>query len=293
MNLQHIGHYRLLKKLGRGGMGDVYQAQDLRLNRYVAVKIFPPQYSSDEQRVLRFVQEAQLASAINHPNVLTIHDLGEEGGTHYLVTEFVDGETLRRRLQRGALAHSETVAIAIGAARALDAAHDYWVVHRDIKPENVMIRCDGLVKILDFGLAKALENPLFASGGPRVETSPGMVPGTIWYAPPERLRGEAADPRSDLFSLGCVIYEMISGRAPFGGDSLMQVMERILRQEPESLERARPDTPEQLSCITRRLMRKDPEDRYQTAHEVIDELVILERDLQRQNNHSPQDVDNQ
>ncbi|MGA7614212.1 MAG: serine/threonine-protein kinase [Thermoanaerobaculia bacterium] len=270
MSLQVVSHYRILKKLGAGGMGDIYLAQDLRLNRYAAVKFLSPHFASDPQRLLRFKQEAQLAAAINHPNVLTIYDLDEDEGVNFIVTEFVDGKTLRHAMNERRLSLQQAVNVGIAIASALGAAHDYWVVHRDIKPENVMVRDDGVVKVLDFGLAKVTQGTLFTDiSAARVQTLPGVVPGTLQYVAPELLRGEAADPRSDLWSLGAVMYEMLAGRAAFSGKALLDTMHEILQSEPRAIGE---DVPSALRSVQQKLLKKEPQERYQTSRELLVDL---------------------
>lgn len=282
VTVQKISHYRLMRKLGEGGMGDVYLAHDERLNRYVAVKLLPSQYTHDEQRLLRFRQEAQLASVLTHPNVLVIHEIGQEGATHFIVSEYVDGETLRQRMTRGPLPVAEAVGIAIAVLEALAAAHEFWIVHRDIKPENVMLRKDGYVKVVDFGLAKLTESALLTAtnAGAMVKTLPGAVPGSLAYVAPERLRGEAADPRSDLFSVGAVLWEALAGRPPFdaatGG---FAIIASILGDEPPALATLRNDIPSALQATIERLLRKNPADRFQSAREALAELREVHQDL--------------
>jgi len=267
-----ISHYKLLRKLGAGGMGDVYLAQDTNLNRYVAIKILPKKYTSNPERLGRFQREAKVASILNHPNVLTIHEVGEHDGFHYIVTEYVDGDTLTIEMKNGALPVIEAVRIAIGVAEALAAAHEFWIVHRDIKPDNIMLRRDRYVKVLDFGLAK-LTDP----GGASMlfETQPGTLPGSVRYVAPERLLGEAADPRADLFSLGIVMYEMLSGTAPFPGNGVLEIVQSILKREPEALRALRLEVPDTLELIVGKALQKDPARRYQTAKELLVDLVDL------------------
>lgn len=279
MSTHQLSHYRILRKLASGGMGDVYLAQDLRLNRYVALKILPPQYTWDADRLARFEQEARITSTVNHPNVVTIHDIEHDDGTHFIVTEYVDGETLRHRLDRQRLSLIEAVEIALGIAEALAAAHEYWIIHRDIKPDNVMIRTDGRVKVLDFGLAKLADGGLLGSGA-AVRTAPGIVPGTLHYVAPERLRGEAADPRSDIFSLGALFYEMLAGRPPFSGDNFVEVADAILNSVPPPLSDSRDDLPPELPPIIDRLLAKPPDERYQTTREVVADLKELRAEIE-------------
>jgi len=253
-------------------MGDVYLAQDTSLNRYVAVKILPRKHTVNTDRLGRFLREAQVASVLNHPNVLTIHEFGEQDGTHYIVTEYVDGETLTHVMGKGTIPIAEVVRISIGVAEALNAAHEYWIVHRDIKPDNIMLRRDRYVKVLDFGLAK-LNEPGEVSD--QFETKPGALPGSVRYVSPERLRGEAADPRADLFSLGIVMFEMIAQQGPFEGKNIVDIIQSILRADPPRLQTIREDVPEELDLIVRKLLEKDPANRYQTAVDVLRDLTDL------------------
>jgi eukaryotic-like serine/threonine-protein kinase len=261
-------------------MGEIYLAHDTTLNRYVAIKLLPRRFTSDEDRLRRFKQEAQIASLINHPNVLTIHGVGEENGAHYMVTEYIDGDTLRERMRHGPLPVIDAVRITLGVAEALNAAHEYWVIHRDIKPENVMLRRDGYVKVVDFGLAKLSEQMLMGekSGG-RVDTTPGMVPGSVTYVAPERLRGEAADPRADLFSLGVMAYEMLVGEPPFNGKTIFLVLNAILKAEPPPLLPRASGVPEELDRVISRLLKKQPAERYQKSSELVSELAAIQQEL--------------
>jgi len=253
-------------------MGEVYLAQDTILNRYVALKLLPKRFTSDPERLHRFHREAQVASVVNHPNVLTIHEVGQEGDLHFIVSEHVDGETLRVKLKNGAMGISESLHIAVGIAEALQAAHEFWIVHRDIKPENVMIRKDGYVKVLDFGLAKLNEPKILSGGKAMFETAPGLVPGSVRYVAPERLLGEAADPRSDQFSLGLVIYEMLTGDSPFPSTSLIAAIDAIIRGVPAPIHELRPGLPSDLQPIMDKLLAKEPRDRYQTTSELVSGL---------------------
>jgi serine/threonine-protein kinase len=267
-----LSRYKILRKLGAGGMGDVYLAQDLSLNRYVAVKILPRKHTANEDRLGRFLREAQVASILNHPNVLTIHEVGEQDGTHFIVTEYVDGETLTKVMCGGTIPIAEVVRISIGVLDALVAAHEYWIVHRDIKPDNIMLRRDRYVKVLDFGLAKLSEPGELSD---HFETKPGALPGSVRYLSPERLRGDVADPRADLFSLGIVMYEMIAQQAPFEGKNIVDIIQSILRSEPPRLQSMRDDVPEELDLIVRKLLEKDPDTRYQTAKEALQDVTDL------------------
>lgn len=271
-----ISHYKPLKKLGAGGMGDVYLAQDMRLNRYVALKILPRKFTSNPERLGRFQREAQVASILNHPNILTIHEIGEHDGFHYIVTEYVDGDTVSNLIKAGPIAVPEALRITIAVAEALAAAHEYWIVHRDIKPDNIMLRRDHYVKVLDFGLAK-LTDP--GGGASHFETQPGTLPGSVRYVAPERLLGEAADPRADLFSLGIVMYEMLAGATPFQGKGVLEIIQSILKAEPASLREVRTEVPETLELIVMKALEKEPATRYQTAKELLTDLVDLRQIL--------------
>src|SRR5262249_29478823 len=285
-----FGHYRLLSLLGTGGMGEVYLGEDMLLKRKVALKLLPAVFTNDTGRVRRFAQEARAASALNHPNIITIHEIGEapteNGATHYIVTEYVEGETLRQRLARaplGRIEASEAIDIASQIAAALSAAHEAGIMHRDIKPENVMVRRDGLVKVLDFGLAKLTEPapPVIdtqASTLARNSTEAGMVMGTPRYMSPEQARGEKVDARTDIFSLGVMLYEMVAGRAPFAGGTSNDVIAAILRDAPSPLAGCAPNAPPELERILSRALRKDRDERYQTVKELLRDLKNLTRE---------------
>ena len=218
----HFGRYEIRSPIGAGGMGEVYLAHDAQLDRPVALKLLPSDVTQDADRLRRFQQEARATSALNHPNILTIYEIGEADGTHFIATEFIDGTTLRDQMARERMKIDEILDVSIQVASALAAAHEAGIIHRDIKPENIMLRRDGYVKVLDFGLAKLTEpkSPRFDSTAPtrmRGNTSPGMVMGTVNYMSPEQARGLKVDARTDIFSFGVVLYEMLAGRAPFGG----------------------------------------------------------------------------
>ena len=280
-----ISHYRIIEALGAGGMGQVYLAEDARLGRKVALKVLAPKLVTDEERVRRFGQEARAASALNHPNILTIHDIGQAGDVHFIATEFVDGETLRVRLDRGRLELADVLEIGMQIGSALAAAHDAGIVHRDVKPENVMLRPDGYVKVLDFGLAK-----LTGSGFPGadtdgltrtvMETQPGVVLGTFAYMSPEQARGRAIDARSDIFSLGIVLYEMIAGRLPFEGATPADVLGAILYVEPTPVSHIAP-VPDALARIVAQAISKPPESRYQSMHSLLADLKAIRAPLER------------
>ncbi|MEP7039164.1 MAG: serine/threonine-protein kinase, partial [Acidobacteriota bacterium] len=224
-----LGHYRILSQLGAGGMGEVFLAEDTRLERKVALKLLPEKFSADSEPLNRFKQEAKAASALNHPNIITVYEIGECKGTNFIVTEFIDGKTLRERM-KDRLTFDEILSIVIQTSEALSAAHQAGIVHRDIKPENIMIRPDGYVKVLDFGLAKLIEqNKAEAEDATRklVKTSPGVVMGTVAYMSPEQARGKDIDARSDVFSFGIVLYEMLAGKVPFAGETMTDVLAAI------------------------------------------------------------------
>jgi eukaryotic-like serine/threonine-protein kinase len=226
---KQIGHYQVLSHIGRGGMGEVFLARDTSLGRKVALKLLRRDFTRNEERLRRFRQEARAASALNHPNIVTIHEIGQEDSLHFMATEYVEGETLRQHLAGGRMTLGQTLDVAIQVASALAAAHQAGIIHRDIKPENVMLRTDGYVKVLDFGLAKLTETKTLDTAAPtlaKVETAPGVVMGTFSYMSPEQARGLAVDARTDIWSLGVMIYEMAAGRQPFeGGNSRCDVLD--------------------------------------------------------------------
>jgi len=279
-----ISHYSILQKLGAGGMGEVYLAQDTRLKRKVALKLLPAQFTQDADRLRRFEQEAQAASALNHPNIITIYEIGEVDGTHFIANEFIDGQTLRQRITGGKMKLSEALDLALQVASALAEAHSAGIVHRDIKPENVMVRPDGLVKVLDFGLAKLTEvSASFvdteAPTAANVNTETGALLGTPRYMSPEQARGLKADARSDIFSLGVMLYEMVAGRAPFAGVNVLDVIGAILNQEPTPLLQHAPHAPAELQRMVSKALRKDREVRYQTARDLLNDLKDLKEEL--------------
>jgi serine/threonine protein kinase/Tol biopolymer transport system component len=275
-----LASYRIVSLLGKGGMGEVYLAEDTRLHRKVALKILPAHLATDPDRLRRFTQEARAASALNHPNILTIYDIGEANGLPFIATEYIQGQTLRARLQAGRLEMRDILDISTQIASALGAAHEAGIVHRDIKPENLMLREDGYIKILDFGLAKLTELTHAATDTHGVTmTSPGMVMGTAQYMSPEQARGIPLDARSDIFSLGVVIYEMAANRVPFEGETPSHLIVAILEKAAPPLASLVPDTPPQLEAIVEKALCKDREDRYQTAKDMAVDLRQLRKRL--------------
>jgi len=277
----NIAHYRVVSRLGEGGMGAVYLADDLTLGRRVALKVLPASMAADPERMLRFVQEARLASALSHPNVAYIYEIGEhhigEGqGLRFLAMEYVEGEPLSVRLTRGPLPISELLSIGVQVADALDDAHSKGIVHRDIKPSNLMLTPRGHVKVLDFGLAKLEADN--KSDETQLITNDGVVLGTVAYMSPEQALGRALDHRTDLFSLGVVLYEMATGRLPFAGATISETIARILNSQPDAPARFNYDLPEGFERVVRKCLEKDRERRYQSARELLVDLRNLERD---------------
>lgn len=280
-----LGRYEIRSKIGEGGMGEVYLALDTELDRPLAIKILSQAFASDQHRLQRFIQEAKAASALNHPHILTIHEIGSIGTSRFIATEFIDGETLRGRIKSGTkLADILEIGIQVGGA--LQAAHEAGIVHRDIKPENIMIRRDGIVKVLDFGLAKltANDSETIDSQAPtknRLQTDPGTVLGTAVYMSPEQARGAAVDARSDIFSLGVVMYEMVAGCLPFTGATASEVVASILsEQEPQPLARYSRETPAELERIVSKALSKNREERYQSVKDLLIDLRTLKRKLE-------------
>src|SRR5689334_7472458 len=286
MELSKVSHYRILEKLGAGGMGEVYLAEDLKLGRKVAIKILSEEYTTNKDRLHRFEQEASAASNLNHPNILTIHEVGTDSGRHYIATEFIDGVTLRRKAVASQLEIPEILDIAVQVASALEEAHVAGIVHRDIKPDNIMVRRNGYVKVLDFGLAKLTEtvdrSPSDGEASTRVlvQTDAGVVMGTSHYMSPEQARGRPVDARSDIWSLGVVIYELVAGRTPFEGETSTDVIVAITQKEPPPLARFAPNVPAELEWIIMKALRKDRDERYQTIKELLTDLRRLKQRLE-------------
>lgn len=274
-----LGPYEIVAPVGAGGMGEVYRARDSALGRDVAVKVLPPAFSKDHDRLRRFKQEAQAAAALNHPNILTIFHVGEYNGAPYIVSELLEGESLRLRIQAGPLPLRKTIDYGVQVARGLAAAHDKGIVHRDLKPENIFLTRDGRAKILDFGLAKLTrpEEGGSSSDAPTLagQSEPGFVLGTVGYMSPEQVRGQVAGPASDLFSFGAILYEMLTSRRAFRGETAADTMSAILKEDPPELTDANRQLPPALERIVRHCLEKNPEERFQSARDVAFDLEAL------------------
>ncbi|HEY0461376.1 MAG TPA: protein kinase [Pyrinomonadaceae bacterium] len=288
---QNFSRYKIIESIGAGGMSEVYLAEDTKLKRKIALKILPADFAQDAERMRRFALEAEAVSALNHPNILTIYETGEFENTNYIASEYVEGETLSERLHGESLDLSSTLDVAVQIAGALQAAHGAGIIHRDIKPDNVMIRPDGLVKLLDFGIAKLLEAPASAgrltvgtkAAAIKAQTKTGMIIGTANYVSPEQARGKAVDVRSDIFSFGLVLYEMLCGEKAFAGDNAMDVIALILHKEPVPLNRLMPDVPPEIERIVNKALKKDCRERYQTAKDLLIDLKDARQELEFQN----------
>jgi serine/threonine protein kinase len=286
---RRLGHYKILSPIGAGGMGEVFLAQDTSLGRRVALKLLPAEFTRDRDRVRRFEQEAKAASALNHPNIVTIHEIGqaetEAGNLHFIAQEFIEGQTLRHRIRQGKLPLSDALDIAIQAANALQVAHAAGIVHRDIKPENIMLRPDGFIKILDFGLAKLVERKPepaeFDTEAPTIhKTIPGTILGTAAYMSPEQARGLNVDSRSDVWSLGVLLYEMLTGQAPFKGMTPTDIIVSIVEREPQPLKESLSKFPPELERIVMKVLAKKRDERYQTAKDLAIDLKNLKHRLE-------------
>jgi eukaryotic-like serine/threonine-protein kinase len=274
-----LGPYEIQSFVGAGGMGEVYRAHDSRLDRTVAIKVLPASFSADRERLQRFAQEARAAAALNHPSILSIFDIGEENGAPYVVSELLEGETLRDRLRNGPLPMRRVIDYAMQVAKGLAAAHEKGIVHRDLKPENLYLTNDGRAKILDFGLAKLLrpESQDHSGDAPTVQmaTEAGVVMGTAGYMSPEQVRGKPADHRSDIFAFGAILYEMISGKRAFHGESAADTMSAILKEETPELSETARNVPPGLERIVRHCLEKHPTQRFQSAGDLAFDLEAL------------------
>ncbi len=285
---QVVGHYQIIAPLGKGGMGEVYLANDAKLDRKVALKLLPAGLTNNKDRLRRFIREAKTASSLNHPNIITIHEIGEAVGAHFIATEFIDGQTLRHRMARPRMELPDILDVSIQAAGALQAAHAAGIIHRDIKPENIMLRPDGYVKVLDFGLAKLTEksrqsSPIAADSEmatmAKTYTQPGTVLGTVNYMSPEQARGHVLDARTDVFSLGVVMYEMAAGRMAFAGETGIDTLVSILEKDPPPLDQYAPGIPSEFQRIVNKALRKSREERYQTIKDLLIDLRSFKEEL--------------
>jgi len=275
-----LGRYEIRAQLGTGGMGEVYLAQDTMLDRRVALKILPPNLAEDDDRMSRFVREAKSASALNHPNIITIHEIGEIDDLHFIATEYIEGETLKTQLQTQSFSLKSALEIALQVVSALDAAHRAGIVHRDIKPDNIMVRRDGIAKVLDFGLLKLTSSDrseVDTEGETKmqVRTSAGVIMGTTAYMSPEQARGQEMDAGTDVWSFGCVLYEMLTNQQAFQGETMTDVLANIIYREPVSILAHRRDTPAELERIIVKTLRKNRDERYQSAKDLLNDLQQL------------------
>src|SRR5438552_872686 len=282
---QTFGHYKISKPIGSGGMGEVYLATDTTAGRKAALKLLPMHFTGNAERLHRFQQEAHALVGLNHPNILTVYEIDDDHSIHYIASELIEGETLRQCLEHGPMQLSEAVDVAIQVASALVAAHETGIVHRDIKPENIMLRPDGYVKVLDFGIAKLAEQEVPVTT-PRdealllVETNLGSILGTVRYMSPEQACGAPVDKTTDIWSLGVVLYEMLTGHAPFTGETPGEVMASILGMEPPPLTSYNKQTPAELQQIISKALYKEREERYRSAHELLEALKDLRHKLE-------------
>src|SRR3989449_4049527 len=284
-----LSHYRIVSKLGAGGMGEVYLAHDTKLDRRIALKILPAELAANQDRMRRFTQEAKSAAALNHPNIATIHEIGESNGVNFIAMEFIDGATLREKIHQEQTDLRKLLRYLQRVAEGLAKAHAAGIVHRDLKPDNIMITRDGHAKILDFGLAKLIEQPPMSDGdSSEVATavmpqhsSPGAVMGTVGYMSPEQAQGKTKeiDHRSDIFSFGCILFEAVTGKKPFEGESVIKSLHMVVYEPAPLIADFNPSAPAELQRIVRRCLAKDPDDRYQTIKDVAIELKELRREL--------------
>ncbi len=278
-----LSHYRIIRKLGAGGMGEVYLAEDTRLDRPVALKLLSKEFTEKEDRLRRFEQEARAASKLNHPNVAHIYEIGDCDGSHFIAMEYIEGRPLDELIRARSLEIADVIRISIEIADALDEAHVKGIIHRDIKPQNIMLTPRGQVKVLDFGLAKiSAQEPEASEAATRVKTSPGVVMGTVNYMSPEQAMGREVDARSDIFSLGVLIYEMLAGRTPFAGESVTEIIDRIAHAQPEAIARFNYAVPQELEVIVKKALRKNRDERYQTARDMLVDLKNLKEEFEFQ-----------
>ena len=285
-NGSRLGHYQIVGALGKGGMGEVYLAQDTRLDRRVALKILPPAFADDSGRLARFIREAKSASALNHPNIITVYDIGDTAGTHFIVYEFIDGRTLREFANGRSVSVASALGIGIQIASALVDAHGAGIVHRDLKPDNVMVRASGLVKLLDFGIARLsgpTESASTSATALHGQTQSGMLIGTPQFMSPEQARGSEVDHQTDIFSFGVMLYELLSGASPFAADTVTDVLVAVLTQEPSRLT----GVPPKLADLVCKALQKDRSRRYQTATELLRDLTEVEQELDAQHRSGP------
>src|SRR5712692_2208797 len=275
-----LSHYRIVAKLGAGGMGEVYLAEDTKLARQVAIKVLPAGSIADERAHKRLIREAQSAATLDHPNICSIYEVGEEADTSFIVMQYVKGETLAARIQRNPMDLQEALDVAAQVADALAEAHSHGIIHRDIKPQNIMLTARGQAKVMDFGLAKIIQDDgrLESEASTRsLLTESGMIVGTVPYMSPEQVRGEELDTRSDIFSFGAVLYEMVTGRRPFSADSAAATFSAILTRAALPLARYSPEAPAELERIVAKALAKDREERYQTARDLFIDLRKLKQ----------------
>jgi serine/threonine protein kinase len=277
---KEIDQYEIISQIGKGGMGTVYLARDKSLSRRVAIKFLNKKFSQDQDRLQRFFLEARTASALNHPNIITIYQIGEIDNHHFIATEFIEGKTLRESIENEPLKLMSVVEIAIQIASALMTAHDAGIIHRDIKPDNIMVRPDGLVKVLDFGVAKLSEQEFGEGISIRIETQQGMIIGTVDYMSPEQAGGEKVDTLTDIFSFGVVLYYVLAGKLPFEGESPSEIMSAILTKEPKSLNQFDKNIPVEFITIVKKALEKKKENRFQTAEEMLNELKKFKKHLE-------------
>ncbi len=280
---QQLGKYEIRSKIGEGGMGEVYSAHDAELGRSVAIKLLPSEFTTDPDRKGRFRQEARVVSALNHPNIITIYEIGEDENGSFLATEYVDGRTLREVIKQESMTLPRILRIAEQTANALVAAHAAGIVHRDIKPENIMVRRDSIVKVLDFGLAKPNEQIIMSGDTTSNRTVPGTVMGSARYMSPEQARGQEVDGRTDIWSLGVVLYEMLAGVVPFDGETTADTLAAVIYKEPEPIWQALPNAPPELQRIIRKALQKDREERYQSVKDFALDVKDLLYELEHSN----------